>query len=244
MRQLVPIPLDEVDPYEVYRSPDAQAPVLRLNMVTTVDGAARDQRGRSGGLAGEGDREIFRTLRALADGILVGAGTVRVEGYGPHRLRPDLARRRQADGRPNPAPIVVVSRSLALDLTTPMFTEARTPTVIVTCEHAPADLRAAAQSVARVLVAGEQDVDLPRAIAALRDELGLLHLLCEGGPTLNAGLMAADLVDELCLTLAPKLAGPGQLGIVAESVPSRRLELASLCEQAGELYARYRLSVG
>ncbi len=244
MRQLVPIPLDEVDLHEVYRSPDALAPVLRLNMVTTVDGAARDERGRSGGLAGEGDREVFRTLRALADGILVGAGTVRVEGYGPHRLRADLARRREADGQPNPAPIVVVSRSLALDLDTPMFTEAVTPTVIVTCEHAPADLRKAAERVARVLVAGERDVDLPRAIAALRGELGLLHLLCEGGPTLNAGLMAAGLVDELCLTLAPKLAGPGQLGIVAGSVPSRRLELASLCEQDGELYARYRLSLG
>jgi riboflavin-specific deaminase-like protein len=242
VRQLLPAPLDEADPYDVYRPDDPSRPLLRLNMVVTVDGAVRDEHGRSGGLGSEGDREVFRTLRALADGILVGAGTVRVEGYGPHRLTQRLAQRRAGDGRVEPAPIVVVSRSLALNLNTPLFTEARTPTVVVTCASAPAQQRRAIEQVGRVLVAGDQDVDLSWAVAALRDELGLAHLLCEGGPTLNAGLFAKGLVDELCITRAPILAGPGQLGIAAGPVTARRLELVSLCAQRAELYARYRLS--
>ncbi|MGH8910695.1 MAG: dihydrofolate reductase family protein [Egibacteraceae bacterium] len=244
MRQLLPTWCDEADPYDVYRPADPHGPLLRLNMIATVDGAVRDERGRAGGLGDEGDRKLFRTLRALADGILVGAGTVRVEGYRPHRLRPDLARRREADGRAAPSPVIVVSRSLAFDLNAPLFTEARTPTVVVTCAEAPPERRRAIKRVGRVVVAGERDVDLPQAIAALRGELGLAQLLCEGGPTLNAGLLAGGLVDELCLTIAPKMAGPGQLGLAAGPIPARSLELVSLCEQDDELYARYRLSAG
>jgi riboflavin-specific deaminase-like protein len=244
VRQLLPILRDEADLYDVYRPEEPSAPLLRLNMIATVDGAVRDEHGRTGGLAGEGDREVFRTLRALADGILVGAGTVRVESYGPHRLRSDLARRREADGRPMPAPIVVVSRSLAFDLSAPLFSEAGTPTVVVTCEAASARQRRAIERVGRLIVAGEQDVDLPRALAALRSELGLAHLLCEGGPTLNAGLLAGRLVDELCLTYAPILAGPGQLSLVAGSITAQQLKLVSLCQQDNELYTRYRLVPG
>ncbi|MGH8901134.1 MAG: dihydrofolate reductase family protein [Egibacteraceae bacterium] len=249
MRQLLPTPIDEADPYEVYRPDDPTVPLLRVNMVASADGAATDAQGRAGGLAGEGDQEVFRTLRALADGILVGASTVRVEGYGPHRLRADLARRREADGRAAPAPIVVVTRSLDLDLASPLFTGGRTPTVVLTCAAAPADRRRAAEQTARVLVVGDADVDLERAVATLRTEFGLAHLLCEGGPTLNAGLIGAGLVDELCLTIAPALTGTGRLRIVADEGPPpnplagkvvlRRLSLLTACEQDSELYLRY-----
>jgi riboflavin biosynthesis pyrimidine reductase len=242
VRQLLPVPLEKADPYEVYRPDDPAAPLLRVNMVASVDGAATDAQGRAGGLAGPGDQEVFRTLRALADGILVGASTVRIEGYGPHRLRADLARRREADGRAGPAPIVVATRSLGLDFASPLFTEARTPTIVLTCAVAPADRRRMAERVARVLVVGGADVDLRRAVAVLRSECGLAHLLCEGGPTLNAGLFGAGLVDELCLTTAPTLAGAGRLRIVAEPVDIRPLVLLSACEQDGELYLRYAFS--
>ena len=244
MRQLLPVPIEDVDPYEAYRPEDPHAALLRLNMVATIDGAVQDEEGRSGGLAGQGDTEVFRTLRALADGILVGAGTARIEGYGPHRLRADLAERRAADGRPEPAPIVLVSRSLSLDLSSPLFTEARTRTVVLTCAAAAADRARATERVATVVVAGDRYVDLASGIAALRDQLGLAHLVCEGGPTLNSGLLAAGLVEELCLTLAPRLAGSDRRGIATELTRRPNLSLTAACEQDGELYLRYRVSPG
>jgi riboflavin-specific deaminase-like protein len=239
MRQLLPMPLEEVDPYEVYRPDDPAAPLLRVNMIASADGAATDAQGRVRGLAGPGDQEVFRTLRALADGILVGASTVRLEGYGPHRLRADLMRRRKADGRNRPAPIVVVTRSLQLDLASSLFTEAHTPTIVLTCAAASAERRRATERVARVLVIGDTDVDLGRAINVLHGELGLVHLLCEGGPTLNAGLFDAGLVDELCLTIAPKLAGANGPRIVAGPIELTQLCLVTACEQDCELYLRY-----
>ena len=235
------MPLEHADPYKVYQPDDPAAPLLRVNMVESADGAATDVEGRAGGLAGPGDNEIFRTLRALADGILVGASTVRIEGYGPHRLRADLAGRRKSDGRDMPAPIVVVTRSLELDLSSPLFTQVRTPTIVVTCEAASAERRRMTERVARVLVVGDTDVDLRQMVAVLQDELGLAHLLCEGGPTLNAGLFGAGLVNELCLTIAPQLIGTDRLRIVSGHVEPRRLSLLTLCEQDSELYLRYAL---
>src|SRR5690606_39776719 len=135
--------------------------------------------GARGGPGGPGALAVFAALRALAAGVLVGAGTVRAEGYGPHRLHPDLAARRRADGRTEPAAIVVVSRSLALDYDAPLFTEAQTPTVVLTCAAAPAERRAAATAAGRVVVAGDAEVDLVAGVAALRDELGLVSLVCE-----------------------------------------------------------------
>ena len=240
MRQLLPEPLPDVDPYDAYRPPDPLAPLVRVNMVASVDGAATDERGHSGGLSGAGDQEVFRTLRALADVIVVGAQTVRVEGYGPHRLRADLRARRAADGRPDPAPIVVVSRSLELDLAAPLFTEAAVRTIVLTCEAAPADRIRAARRVALVLLAGDKTVDMGAGIAQLREGLGTMHVLCEGGPTLNVSLFGAGLVDEICLTLSPRLMGAGPR-ILHELDHPRNVRLAGLCEDSGELYARYTL---
>ncbi|HVL98080.1 MAG TPA: dihydrofolate reductase family protein [Egibacteraceae bacterium] len=238
MRQLLPTAFDEVDPYDAYRPGDPHAPLLRVNMVASVDGAATDEEGRTGRLGGTGDHEIFRALRALADAILVGAGTVRVEGYGPHRLSARLRERRVADGRPRAAPIVVVSRSLDIDFTTPMFTEAEVATVVLTCSAAPADRRRAAERAGRVVVAGDDAVDPVHGVAALREELGLASLLCEGGPVLNDSLFDAGLVDELCLTLSPRLIGRGPR-ILGNLARPGDLELIGLYEQDSELYTRY-----
>lgn len=241
MQQLLPDRARGVDAYEVYRPQDPQAPLLRVHMVASVDGAATDEHGRTGALGGETDTEIFRALRALADAILVGAGTVRTEGYGPHRLRADLRERRQADGRDRPAPIVVVSRSLDLDYAAPLFTEADVPTVVLTCEAAPADRRRQAERAGRVVVAGEEDVDLAAGLDRLRTDDGLAHVVCEGGPSLNVPLFAASLVDELCITLAPRLIGEAPR-ILDHLDRPRDLHLMSLCEQDGELYARYAVT--
>lgn len=238
MHQLLPFVVGDVDAYDIYQPKSPNTPLFRVNMVASVDGAATDEHGRTGTLGRGGDHEVFRALRAHADAIIVGAGTVRVEGYGPHRLSARLRERRAADGRHGPAPIVVVSRSLELDFTSPLFSQATVATVVVTCEAAPADRRRAAQRAGRLLVAGDQEVDVAAAVARLRTELGLTGLLCEGGPTLNDALFAAGVVDELCLTLAPRLLGAGPR-ILHDLPRPAELELVGLCEQDGELYTRY-----
>lgn len=232
-------PAEELDPYDAARPDDPGGRQLRLNFVTSLDGAISDERGRSGGLSGAGDRAMFRALRAWADAILMGAGTARIEGCGPHRMTRELAERRAADGRPAPAAIVVVSRSLDLDLAAPLFTQARTPTVVLTCAAAPRDRRRAMAEVASVLVAGQERVDLAEGLDRLA-EAGLRSVLCEGGPTLAEGLLAARLVDELCLTLAPMLIGQGGPALV-EKLPERvDLALSRMLVAGGELFLRYR----
>jgi riboflavin biosynthesis pyrimidine reductase len=239
MRLLLPDPVDPVDAYDAYRPDDPRGALLRVNMIASADGAATDEHGLTEGLTAEGDRWLFRVLRAMADGILVGAGTARAERYGPHRLHPELAERRRADGRSKPAQIVVVSRTLDLDYASPLFTEAQVPTVLLTCEASPTEARARAAHAGRVLVAGDEAVDLAEGIRLLRSELGLAHLLCEGGPSLNVPLFERGLVDELCLTVAPLLIGSHGPRILHQLGERVNLELREVYEQDGELYLRY-----
>ena len=238
MRQLLPCPA-EADPYDAYRP--ARTSMLRLNMVASADGAAIDERGGTGDLGGKGDLLVFRALRAHADAILVGAGTVRAEGYGPHRLTSAVAQRRRASGRVDPAVMVVVTATIDLDLAAPLFTEAVTPTVVLTCAAAPAERRKAAAAAGRLLVVGDERVDLARGIALLRSELGAGQVLCEGGPNLNSQLLAAGLVDELCLTVAPALLGGDGPRIVRGLSTRVSLGLIAACECDGELYLRYEV---
>ena len=240
MRQLLPSCVDDVTPYDVYRV-EPGAGCIRINMVSSIDGRITDEEGRSGGLAGDGDFDDFRALRALADGILVGAGTARLEGYGPHRMPAWLAERRRGDGRPDPAPIILVSRSLRLDVSTPLFAETVTPTVVMTSEKSAAEASAELQRRAHLVVAGGEEVDLAAGLQMLADEHGIHHVLCEGGPSLNTALLATGLVTELCITIAPLLTGSDARGIVSPPARGSALELLSVCEQDGELYARYAL---
>ncbi|MES9539974.1 dihydrofolate reductase family protein [Actinomadura sp. NPDC000600] len=233
MRRLLPEPAAAgVDPYEVY----GDLPRLRLGMVMSADGSVTDAEGWTDGLGGDADFRVFRTLRALTDAILVGAGTVRTGRLGPARLRSDLRARR---GGP-PAPIVVVSRSLDLDWTLPLFTEAETPTVVVTTRNA----RAGVPDYLQVVAEGDDDVDLPAAVRVLREELGYEHLLCEGGPSLATALIKASLVDELCLNIAPTLVGGSRHTRLLEGLGAEvPLEPSALYLDEGVLFVRYRLRV-
>jgi len=211
---------------------------LRANFVASADGAAYID-GRSAGLSAEGDMRVFGILRVLADVVLVGAGTARVEEYKPARRRPTLAALRE--GRPETPAIALVTRTLGLNLTSSLFTE--TPpdarTIVITSAASDADLRAAAAKVADVIVAGEETVDLGAALGALRDR-GLSRVLCEGGPHLLADLSAAGLVDELCLSLSPTLAGPGADRIIAGTrAAARPLTLTQVLTEDGFLFCRY-----
>lgn len=242
MRQLLPEPVADIEPYDAYRPGDPSVPRLRLNMVASADGRAVDARGRTAGLTGPADRAVFSALRALADVIMVGAGTVRAEGYGPHRLKPELGARRRADGRQRPAPIIVVSRSLDLDVSSRLFTEAVSPTMILTCAAAPPDRRRLLSAHTPLLICGDDEVDIASGLRLLASEHGLNQVLCEGGPTLNTTLLRAGVVDELCLTLSPLVSGTEGPTMIRRSVPGRRLELLRLLEQDGELLMHYRLS--
>jgi len=213
---------------------------LRVNFVSSADGAAYVD-GRSGGLSSPGDKQVFGILRVLADVVLAGAGTARVEEYRPPRARPALAALRE--GRPAAAPIALVTRTLGLNLASPLFTEAPPDarTIVITCAASDDELRAQTAKVADVIVAGDELVDLAAARAALADR-GLSRVLCEGGPHLFGDLAAAGLVDELCLSLSPMLAGPGAARIIdgAHLDAARPLALTQvLAADDGFLFCRY-----
>ncbi|MFH8337705.1 pyrimidine reductase family protein [Streptomyces sp. AM6-12] len=220
----------------------AKRPWLRANMVSSLDGAAQHD-GHSQPISSATDMRVFGTLRALADVVVVGAETVRQEGYRPARARAEFAAAREAAGQ-GPAPaIAVVTASLELDFSLPLFTSPVVPTLVLTgAAAAPERVAAAEKAGARVVVAGEgMGVDPERAVRALAG-LGHHRLLTEGGPRLLGQLIAAEVLDELCLTLSPTLtAGDAQriAGGPSVAVP-RRFELVSLLEEDGFLFGCYR----
>jgi riboflavin biosynthesis pyrimidine reductase len=253
VRMLLPSPADDLTDDDIDEAyawpgwPDAR-PWLRANMVSTVDGAGRGPSGLSGSISGEADKRVFGRLRGLADVVLVGAGTARAEGYRAPREKPSFAdRRRDAGQAPVPA-IALVTRSLHLDLTSELFTSVLVPTVVVTSASSDPALRAQVAEVADVVVAGDDDVDLVAAVAALH-ERGLSRIHCEGGPTLLADVAAAGLLDELCLTVSPLLAGgsyageehavPRILASAALPQPPAGLALGHVLEDDGTLFLRY-----
>jgi len=211
---------------------------LRANMVASADGAGALD-GLTSGLSSSADRRLFGVLRALSDVVLVGAGTARAEKYKPARRRPDQAPLRA--GRSATPPIALVSRGLDLDLTAPLFTDAPPDarTIVITCASSPAQARAAVAAVADVIVAGDLAVDLPAALAAL-GERGLGRVLCEGGPLLLGQIAADGLLNELCLTISPLLAGPGATRITGGApFAARHMTLIHVLRADGTLFCRY-----
>ncbi|MEU1283837.1 pyrimidine reductase family protein [Kitasatospora sp. NPDC005856] len=219
-------------------------PWLRANMVSGLDGGARLD-GLSEGLSGDADKRIFGVLRALSDVVVVGAETVRAEGYRPARARAEFAAARAAAGQASAPAIAVVSRSLQLDLTAPLFTEPLVRTVVITTEDASAERRRAVAEVADLVLAGTGSVDLRTGLAALA-ERGWTRQLTEGGPRLLGQLAEAGLLDELCLSLAPLLTGGDAPRILHDArMPDvQRMQLVSLIEQKGFLFTRYLRHLG
>jgi riboflavin biosynthesis pyrimidine reductase len=225
------------------------APWLRANMVESVDGAGSLD-GRSGGLSGDADRQVFRVLRGLADVIVAGAQTARTEKYRPVREQEIWPALRQ--GRPPTPPIAVVTRTLDLDLNGPLLTGAAdgARTILLTTEAAPADRRAAASVGADVVVLGT-DVVPPAAMVDALAARGYRNVLVEGGPTLLRQIVDDGLLDELCLTISPLLEGHDAGRILAFPAPFMtpgpahgavaRLSLAHVLEDQGALLCRYLL---
>ncbi|MFT4123585.1 MAG: pyrimidine reductase family protein [Microbacteriaceae bacterium] len=211
--------------------------VLRVNFISSADGAGtRD--GLSGGLGDASDRRCFELLRRVADVVLVGAGTVRAEGYGPLRVSDASAAWREEHGLTSHPTLAVVSGSLGLDPGSRVLAEAPVrPLLVTTAGH---DVAAFAP-VADVIEAGTgARVDAVAALRALRGR-GLRDILCEGGPRLFGALLEADAVDELCLTLAPSLEAGDAGRIATGPLPRPRgLELAQVLRGGSTLLLRYR----
>lgn len=199
----------ELDWWSAYPLPEVTSgrTHVRMNFVSSADGAVTID-GRSKGLGGENDRALMGVLRSLCDVVLVGAGTVRAEGYGGVNLPDELLDRREAFGLHRVPRIAIVSGSLDLDPEMSVFTKAEVRPLVITHAAAPQLKREALGKVADVLVCGEGDVRLDVAAEQLAG-LGLHRVLCEGGPTLFGTLLEADLVDEVCLSISPQfVAGP------------------------------------
>lgn len=216
---------------------DGTAWVL-LNMISSADGAISIG-GLSGGLGNDADRAVFRTLRSLADVILVAAGTARAEGYGPPSVDDTVVAQRRDRGQADRPTVAVITRSLNLDLASSLFASTYRPTV-VTVSDAPADRCALVAERADVIVAGTRDVDMVDALAQLAKRIGPI-VLAEGGPTLNGQLAAADVVDELCLTVSPLLVGGDSPRILANGPDHepRRFALTRATSAGGLLFTRY-----
>ena len=243
MRRLFPSPGD-VEPVEAYGRLSRTAagrPAVRLNMIASVDGAASSD-GRSGALGGPADKALFATLRSLADVIVVGAGTVRAERYGPVRLSPAERARPGSWGLPAVPPIAVITRTCRLDWDSPLFRDAEERPLVVTTSSADATDRQQAAEMADVVVAGDLDVDFAGALSML-GERGHADVLCEGGPGIAAQLAAGGLIDEVCLTVAPLLVGGDAGRILHAPTPppeSTELILSHILESDGYLFLRYR----
>lgn len=246
MRRLLPPqdPTTPTDPVDVYasdrRPPPPGRPWVLANMVSSVDGATAVD-GRSGALGGPVDRAAFTAIRAIADVILVAAGTARAEDYGPPKTPLALQQARIERGQGAKPRIAVVTRKVDLDLDSELFTDPASRCLVVCPEDAPHDRVAAVRTVADVVATGRGGVDLVGCLRRLR-RLGASVVLAEGGPSLLGQLASADLIDELCLTLSPALVGGDSARIIhgdALAGGLAPLRLDRVVEQDGVLLLRY-----
>jgi riboflavin biosynthesis pyrimidine reductase len=227
---------------QLYGYPERDGTWVRANFITSVDGGATAGSG-SGAMGGPGDRMIFNLLRELADVIVVGAGTVRIEGYSGAHVSVAQRQQRQARGQSEVPQLAIVTQSGRLDRDMGVFTRTEVPPLVLTCT-------AAAEQARRMLAGLCEVVDCSGSDPGLVDEAALLgalgargmhRILTEGGPTLLDSLIQRDMLDELCLTIAPYLVGglapriatgPGRL-----LTPMRCAHV--LTDDAGYLYTRY-----
>lgn len=209
-------------------------------MVAGLDGTASVD-GRVGSLSTTPDQALFRRMRQIADIVLVGAETVRREGYGTVRLDEEAQALRRRQGRSPTPPLAVVSRSLAFDWTAKVFADAPegARTHVITCAAADPERRAAAEEVAEVIVAGDDRVEPAAAMQALA-ELGHRVVLCEGGPNWLGELVAADRLDELCLSIAPLMGGdPLPVSVTPPGAGLAEFELRGVMGEDDTLFLRY-----
>ena len=242
----VAAPGDRVDGARLarlYAYPDraAHRPWVRANFVSTLDGAVTGADGRSGSINTGADRAVFSLLRALSDVIVAGAQTARAEEYRRARTAPAWRGARRPDQRPHPV-VAVVSRSAKLPPTLLEPCDDAGEVLLLTCRAAGADALARAREALggdRVVVFDGDHVAPADALRELAGR-GLHRVLCEGGPHLLHDMVAADLLDELCLTLAPRLVAGDHLRLLAGAPLDRGFAPRLVVESEGTLAGRWQ----
>ena len=224
------------------RPKPSRRPWLMLNMISSADGAIAVD-GTSEALGNPADEAVFSAVRACADWIVAAAGTVRVERYGLPRPGPESRRARRAAGRADRPRLAVVSASLDLDLDLPLFADQRTGDdrpVILTGRDAAAEAADRLKQVAEVVRLASPRPQ-PEEILAELERRGAAVVLSEGGPSFNAQLADAGVIDELCLSIAPLVAGGASPRIVHGSQRTVPLDLTidHLLEASDTLFVRY-----
>jgi riboflavin biosynthesis pyrimidine reductase len=231
--------LDDDRLLECYAIGDRSKPAVRFNFVSSIDGAATAD-GLSGGLSGKADKRVFDMLRRLCDVVLVGAGTLRAEGYGAMRLDERSAQWRRTNALAEQPVFAIVSGRLDLDAASTVFTEAPVRPVVVTIGASLHARREALSRVADVIVCGEEKLDAREMLTEFAKR-GLLQVLSEGGPSLFGTLLEADCVDELCLTISPLIEAGNARRIATGALPeARRMVLRHVLVSASTLMLLYR----
>lgn len=243
MRQLLP-EFGETTPAERYaglrlgdKAPDDR-PYVVSNFAETVDGRVTIQ-GRAGPIGTRTDMEVLHLLRTQVDAVMIGAATMRAECYG--RLVPDpelRGLRERAEGLAHDPLAVIVTRTLDLPWECGLFSGGWGRVLIAAAGDEEIPDLATSTRVVRFT----DRVDLTELLRMLRAERGVRSLLCEGGPHTHGQLVELELIDELFVTVAPKLAGGSGPGLLEGALEQERpLEPIWLCEDEGELYSRYRV---
>ena len=241
MRRLLPDPgptsvAEQLETYRPWEEEREGRPLLAVNFAATVDGRA-SVGGVSGPIGSATDTAMLAGLRTRFDAVLIGAGTMRAERYGRLVNDQEVRERRQRLGLPHDPLMVIVSGRLDLPWDAPLFTAGAGRVLIFTASEAEPPETATSLQVVR----HERSVDVVEVLRHLREERGIRAVISEGGPGLHNQLQGAGLVDDLFLTIAPKLAGGEAPRILEGDLPGvTELKLAWLLERDGELFARYR----
>jgi riboflavin biosynthesis pyrimidine reductase len=211
---------------------------VRANIVLSLDGGASFN-GKTRPISDATDLWLLNQLRGYADVIVVGAGTVRAERYGPARLTDEQREHRAASGYADtPPPIAIVSARMTLERDLPIFTGTGPRPLLITAEQSRQQAEALAD-LADIVIAGDERVDPVLLLEALRSR-GLRRVLCEGGPTLLASFIEQDLVEDMCLSLAPRFTGPQPVDAVGR--PGQPLDSAGALSQPTTLSLRHVLT--
>jgi riboflavin-specific deaminase-like protein len=240
VRRLLPEPgsttvSEQLEAYRPWEKPREERPLVAMNFAATVDGRATIE-GKSGPIGSNTDTAMLAGLRGRFDAVMIGAGTMRAERYDRLVAKQETRERRQRDGLPPEPLLVLVSGRLDLPWDAPLFEEGGEVLIFTSSEAEPPETAADID-----LIRHEGAVNFREALRHLRRERGVRALLSEGGPHVHAQMQADRLVDDLFLTIAPKLTGGEAPRIIEGPLPEiAELDLVWLLEEDGELFARYR----
>src|SRR5947209_11469286 len=234
--------LDDGELARLYDYPERDGTWVRANFIASIDGGATAD-GKTGTMAGPGDRLVFNLLRELADVIVVGAGTVRIEGYSGAHVGAAQRQRRQARGQSEVPQLAIVTKSGRLDRDMTVFTRTEVPPLVLTSSGVAEETRRRVAGLCEVLDCSGGDpakVDEAAVLQALTAR-GMRRILTEGGPMLLGAFVERELLDELCLTIAPYLVGglPRRITTGAGQLLTRMPCAHVLGDDAGYLYTRY-----